>query len=63
MSKINRFAVPALALAAALSVGTVGGLAQTKTTPAPNHGPMMGGGGQGPQGMMGYGGMGAGMMA
>ena len=34
MSKINRFAVPAFALAAALSVGSAAGLAQTKTTPA-----------------------------
>ena len=34
MSNINRFAVPAFALAAALSVGSAVGLAQTKTTPA-----------------------------
>ena len=63
MSKINRFAVPALALAAALSVGPVAGLAQTKTTPAPSHGPMTGAWGQGPQGMMGYGDMGPGVMS
>jgi hypothetical protein len=70
MSKINRFAIPAFALAAALSVGSVVGLAQTKTTPAqseqgaaPGYGPMMGGWGRGLQGMMGYGGMVSGMMS
>ena len=73
MSKIYHFAVPALALAGILSLGSVVGLAQTKTTPAqseqsgsaaqlpgPGYGPMMGGWGRG---MMGYGGMGPGMMS
>jgi hypothetical protein len=71
MSKINRFAAPAFALAGILSVGPVVGLAQTKTNPAqpepganaaqpvgPGYGPMMGGWGPG----MGYGGMGPSMM-
>ncbi len=71
MSKINRFVVPAFALAAALSVGSVVGLAQTKQSDgapgsqvgsdqAPGYGPMMGGWGRG---MMGDGGMGPGMMS
>lgn len=72
MSTINRFAIPAFALVAALSVGSVFGLAQTKSTPtesdksdnvaqpaAPDYGPMMGSWGRG---MMGYG-MGPGMMS
>ncbi len=67
MSKINRFAIPAFALAAARSVGSVVGLAQTTTTPAQSNqshmGPgMMSQGGEGP-GMMSQGGMGPGMMS
>ncbi len=73
MSKLNRFAVPAFALVAALAVGSAVGLAQTKATPAqsnptaqgqtpaaPGYGAMMG---DWWQGMMGGGGMGPGMMS
>jgi hypothetical protein len=55
MLKINRFAIPALAIAAALSVGSVVGFAQDQTPAAPGSGPMMGGWERGPQGMMGGG--------
>ena len=65
MSKFNRFAMPAVAVAAVLSVGSVLGLAQTNTNPAQsgqssdrNSGQMMSGWGQG---MMGPGMMGDGM--
>ncbi len=76
MSKINRFAIPAFAFAAVLSVGSVVGLAQTSQTPAqsdqtgkaaqpaaPGYGAMMGGWGPGGRGMMGSGAMGPGMMS
>jgi len=59
MTKINRFAIPALAFAAALSFGSAVGLAQTKTPLAQG---MMSQGGMGP-GMMSQGGMGPGMMS
>jgi hypothetical protein len=62
MSKINRFVIPALVIAAGLSVGSVVGFAQDQTPAAPGSGPTMGGWEHGPQGMMGYGGMGLGMM-
>jgi LTXXQ motif family protein len=73
MSKINRFAVPAFALVAGLSVGSAVGSAQTSTTPAQSEpsgkaaqpaAPMMGGPGRGMMGpgMMSQGGMGPGMM-
>ena len=67
MSKINRFAIPASALAGILTIGSAVGLAQTnspaqsdqtgKTSEpaAPGYGPMMGGWGRG---MMGSGGVG-----
>ena len=67
MTKINRFAIPAFALAAALSIGSAVGLAQTNMAPAQSNqshmGPgMMPEGGTGP-GMMSQGGMGPGMMS
>jgi LTXXQ motif family protein len=67
MTKINRFAVSAFALAAALSIGSAAGLAQTNMAPAQSNqshmGPgMMSQGGEGP-GMMSQGGMGPGMMS
>ncbi len=75
MSMINRFAIPALALAGIVSVGSVVGLAQTNSPAAqsdqtgkeaqpavPGYGSMMGGWGFGGRGMMGPGGMGPGMM-
>ncbi len=67
MTKINRFAIPAFALAAALSIGSAVGLAQTNMAPAQSNqshmGPgMMSQGGEGP-GMMSQGGMGPGMMS
>ena len=68
MSRMNRFAAAAFAIAGVLSLGSVVGLAQTSTATQsdqtegdPGYGPMMGGW-RGPQGMMGYGGMGPGMM-
>jgi len=67
MSKFNRYATPAVALAVVMSIGSVLGLAQTNTgraqsgqnSAAPYYGHMMGGAGPG---MMGEGGMGPWMM-